>query len=695
MIFLCTLFAALLAPVAGRALGGQTEEERRRWKKFGAILGIIIGISAAFALRAAGITLLQYWLVPVVAALLLGAALYSLLVFLHVNPLFAATICIILGWFGVSSWYWTFSKSDIVRNVFGWSSLLALLILLIFLLWRVIRRRAAPPAEEPRREPTPPTPGTPPAGEPPTPGTPPAGARDAIRDAGDAAGRGGRAADALEHEGEEGEEGADAARAAANAARSAAERDDMDEFCNQLERLMRHITAQLECIRNMRQPAQEIMSLRPRMLRATQEYDRFIRDVQLSIARAIADFTTRINRLRSPARTELEGRLRLLNRDVAPLNRLSEITRHLNTHLNNLNDTEIRGRYEDAVRLATRLQRSFEPLARADCRHLTREAADALRAEAESILNEINRELTTMQEAFRQIVELARRHRIWARDIRAEIQEWGRTYQTIVDRTLRVVIEQINTISAMIATAEGRPAPEPIMPPTQRRIGRRPQPEPEARREALPPREEAPPPSPEAPTPPVNYAEMFNTVRQQRNALSGLVQNATRLTNALTFQSMPNTTTRENVSEHVRTAITAARTRSRTFTVYNTQEHDALVQRMLDQVQAVRNQADTAMSGLAADAPQRAYLTQAIGYLDSFHGCAPILHGMPNTETAITEWVMTALRNRRPLVVTNTSIKRILRGVCTDLNAPVQHLRNAENALGRLIPSRERFRPRR
>lgn len=93
LIVLCVMFGAILAPLGQRVLGS-----KKSGKQFGAVLGIIFGASAAFALNAAGVGLFKYWLTILFLGIVLSVIFYKILRALGASMGFAGFICLALAW---------------------------------------------------------------------------------------------------------------------------------------------------------------------------------------------------------------------------------------------------------------------------------------------------------------------------------------------------------------------------------------------------------------------------------------------------------------------------------------------------------------------------------------------------------------------------------------------------------------------
>jgi len=143
---LSALFGTLLAPLGAQVLGRHGDANgQKAGKKFGAILGVILGLSSAFALRRAGVTLFEYWLTTVIAALLIGGTLYMFL-----NKLLAGKYKIITGlisfliaWMVLDFWF-VATGSETTRNIFGFVSLLTPMIVLLYFLYIMLKIRGGP-----------------------------------------------------------------------------------------------------------------------------------------------------------------------------------------------------------------------------------------------------------------------------------------------------------------------------------------------------------------------------------------------------------------------------------------------------------------------------------------------------------------------------------------------------------------------
>lgn len=135
-IALAVMFATLLAPLGIMLFSKGDDKSKAMGKKFGAVLGVILGLSAAFALRRAGIPLFEYWLTTVIAAAVIGIALFMMLQKLTGGKykLITGLICLLIAWMIMDFWFVT-SNNPTVRNVFGFISLIGPILFVLFLIW--------------------------------------------------------------------------------------------------------------------------------------------------------------------------------------------------------------------------------------------------------------------------------------------------------------------------------------------------------------------------------------------------------------------------------------------------------------------------------------------------------------------------------------------------------------------------------
>ena len=130
LIVLCVMFGAILVPLGQRVLGS-----KKSGKQFGAVLGIIFGASAAFALNAAGVGLFKYWLTILFLGIVLSVIFYKILMALHVSKGLAGFICLALAWILLDLAFIEGGLgSDRVQTGFGTASILFVILAAISLI---------------------------------------------------------------------------------------------------------------------------------------------------------------------------------------------------------------------------------------------------------------------------------------------------------------------------------------------------------------------------------------------------------------------------------------------------------------------------------------------------------------------------------------------------------------------------------
>lgn len=149
-ILLCFLFSTLLAPLSTCVVG------KVYGRRFGAVLGIILGMSSAFALRRAGVVLFEYWLTTVVLAALVSITAFMLLDKLLKGRLrlIYGIICFFTAWLIMDFWF-AATKLETARNIFGFLSMLVAMIFELFLIWvltQILPRPTPPAAPKPTPE---------------------------------------------------------------------------------------------------------------------------------------------------------------------------------------------------------------------------------------------------------------------------------------------------------------------------------------------------------------------------------------------------------------------------------------------------------------------------------------------------------------------------------------------------------------
>ena len=122
-IILSTLFATLFAPLGKMMFQKRGTETApgtgTMGQRFGAILGVIFGISSAFALSGAGLTLFGFWVTALLAALFFSFALYKIMlnIFGEKAKVLAGIIAFIIAWVLMDAYLVT-TDLEIVRNIF-------------------------------------------------------------------------------------------------------------------------------------------------------------------------------------------------------------------------------------------------------------------------------------------------------------------------------------------------------------------------------------------------------------------------------------------------------------------------------------------------------------------------------------------------------------------------------------------------
>lgn len=136
LIVLCVMFGTILAPLGQRVLGS-----KKSGKQFGAVLGIIFGASAAFALNAAGVGLFKYWLTILFLGIVLSVIFYKILMALHVSKGLAGFICLALAWLLLDLAFIEGGLgSDRVQTGFGAASVLFVILAAIAMIfWFLIK----------------------------------------------------------------------------------------------------------------------------------------------------------------------------------------------------------------------------------------------------------------------------------------------------------------------------------------------------------------------------------------------------------------------------------------------------------------------------------------------------------------------------------------------------------------------------
>ncbi|MEM2916054.1 MAG: hypothetical protein QXT19_01730 [Candidatus Woesearchaeota archaeon] len=194
MVLLSVVFGSLLAP-----LGHRVVRDKPLGRRFGAVLGLVFGVTSAFALHNAGVTLFTYWLTSFAVVVVISVVIFKIMRALGMNKvwssvgLVAAAYALSLLWFSQSGLW---SENVVVGFNYGLllviPILIVILILVLFhifatgpaagLLGRIFGRGPPPAAPTP---PGPAPPGAPPSEgptppEPAPPGAPPSGKRRSL-----------------------------------------------------------------------------------------------------------------------------------------------------------------------------------------------------------------------------------------------------------------------------------------------------------------------------------------------------------------------------------------------------------------------------------------------------------------------------------------------------------------------------------
>ena len=134
LILLCVLFGSILAPLGERVL-----KEKKSGKQFGAVLGIIFGAGAAFALRDAGVPLFQHWLLAIAITSVISVVLYKILTALGGSKGLAMVVCALTAGILISFWVVKSQSTDTARWFAVFAAILAITLPVILLFWLLMK----------------------------------------------------------------------------------------------------------------------------------------------------------------------------------------------------------------------------------------------------------------------------------------------------------------------------------------------------------------------------------------------------------------------------------------------------------------------------------------------------------------------------------------------------------------------------
>lgn len=516
LILLCGLFAALLAPLGSmifeRGEGGVGEGKKGAGRKFGAILGIILGASAAFALRAAGITLFQYWLTTVASAALLGAVLFVMLKKLHVPPLVAGLICALLAWMIMDSWFVT-SNSETVRNLFGFLSLLAPILIFLFILWLFLPKLRGAPGPEPGPEPgprppepgpTPPEPGPEPRPEPepeprpePRPGSVPPNPGERlgqdIQNINLNLVSASNASTNIDLMNANILQALNLAIADAENAIKSAEQGDSKNTEAHITDLIVRIESIIKAIQGQKTAIAKIMGLKAAIEAILKKYYSEIRTTMVQYGQMVEAIENEVKTFAGrPEQAELLVKLGILKRDLQilenSLKQLNDIILRLEKHLLVLKDAQLQSLYDDAIKSINEvdinaMKNSIRAFIRKEGAARTPEEAEALRREVIQLVEWLENKLGQMTAKCQAFTAASTFNTAQVKEIQAEIKHWKEIFEGLVKKALDAVESGILALQAAInerrAAIAGRAAVPPaarVQAPAQRPARRAPAP---------------------------------------------------------------------------------------------------------------------------------------------------------------------------------------------------------------------------
>jgi phage shock protein A len=474
LILLCALFAALLAPLGSMIFGGEgTGVNKGSGRKFGAILGIILGAAAAFSLRAAGITLFQYWLTTVAAAALLGTVAFVGMKKLGVNPLIAGAICFILAWMIMDSWFVT-SKSGTVRSIFGFLSLLGPILFLLFLIWALVPNVDVGGAlgrvfgRRPRDEQQGGGGGGGGQGGRTGPDAATAAELERLRREMEEAQRRAQQAEAqvneLQRQLEElRRQLAEALNRAGQAGR-AGQQGDINAMCGHLDALASILRGALRQMQRFKREATAILRLGSDIQEVVSKHNTNIRNLQVATQQAFDLLEQRIARLNpaNPERERLNRELVRFRGDVGTIVKLREIIERLETHRGVLGRVEIRQNYDTLVARIAQLDAFVKELTERGCREMPPETVAIFGRQAAQRVQQMEQELAAVKQIFDSFSDQVNTVKNASIEIKNDIRHWNENYNVISGRLLQDYNEAVRDLGKAVAEQEGMP---PVPPP--------------------------------------------------------------------------------------------------------------------------------------------------------------------------------------------------------------------------------------
>jgi len=498
LILLCGLFAALLAPLGSmifeRGEGGVGEGKKGAGRKFGAILGIILGASAAFALRAAGITLFQYWLTTVASAALLGAVLFVMLKKLHVPPIVAGLICALLAWMIMDSWFVT-SNSETVRNLFGFLSLLAPILIFLFIIWLFLPKlRGAPGPEPGPTPPEPPEPGpTPPEPEPgPVPPVPPPGPTppgpippnpgerlgEDINNITVNVASASNATNEIDIRNANILQALNLAIADAENAIKSAEQGDSKNTEAHITDLIVRIESIIKAINGQKTFVTKIMGLKAAIEAILKKYYSEIRTTMVQHMQMVEAIENEVKTFAGrPEQAELLVKLGILKRDLQilenSLKQLNDIILRLEKHLLVLKDAQLQSLYDDAIKSINEvdinaMKNSIRAFIRKEGAARTPEEAEALRREVIQLIEWLENKLGQITAKCQAFTAASTFNTAQVKEIQAEIKHWKEIFEGLAKKALDAVESGILALQAAINERRAAIAGRVAVPPAAR-----------------------------------------------------------------------------------------------------------------------------------------------------------------------------------------------------------------------------------
>lgn len=540
-ILLSAVFGGILAPLMKEIL---KDEKGRR---VGAVIGLVLGLSSAFALRTAGVTLFTYWLTTVITAALIAGFLYRIVDKLLGGKLRIITIplAILLAWMIMDFWFVT-TGARLVRNVFGFVSLLGPFIFVIFLAFLLARLL-------PRRPPRPPGPPSPPG-----PPRPPRGPGilsrlkslvtpkrikvvrpESVRQTGTAAQK---IAD-------------DARKAVADATKTTKQVEDTakkaedeiimiedetkklplpsqkEAFLKTIKDVLSRVEALARSARNLKGQISRLLNLKPRIEEYIRKHNRLMEEAAKI---SFDNIKARVEELKKTRPvTDLERKFEELQNNKKTLDdslsALENIKNRLQQHLQFVQDQQLRQLQEYISSLITNILKyvpAAQRIANKMAENLARETYErAVRDVQGYYLPRLQNDLEKLRTAWKDVQNRAGYSRSAISAVNADLKAWQETYTSLVETTMRTITSSTNALEeALRAEEEAVKAQK------------------ELREKGIP-----------------ELATILERIQTEKAVISALIGQTKNLINALDFESFEKKASEKQIESQARKAIKAAK----------------------------------------------------------------------------------------------------------------------------------------